>query len=499
MTTVTWKGWWSTVVVLLVILGALVILVALVLVRTLGFKAPVGDSSLAPFDPGTPGSEVLARLSGAIAIPTVSTKDYAATDFAPFDRMAAYLRDAFPLFHEACTLERINTYTLAYRWQGSDPALKPLALIAHYDVVPVEQGTEQDWRYPAFSGTVAEGFVWGRGTLDIKSQMTAHLEAAEALMREGFTPTRDLYFVYGHDEEVGGANGAQKAVEHFAAQGLRFEGVLDEGGLVALNSVKGVDAPLALIGLGEKGRCDYEITVTGSGGHSSMPPAHSSLGKAAELICAIEGAPLPARLTPPVELMLRNIAGEMGFAVRMAMANLWLFRPVLLGILAKNPTTNALIRTTFAATMAKASDASNVLPLSTQVTVNVRLLPGDTVALVREHFEGLAAARGIAVSIRESIPEEASAVSPVNTPLYERLIALTREFYPGAIPTPYLVMGGTDSRKYHVLTNAIYRFTPTQITDVQKATIHGTNESISIENYARMIHFFKRFIKDYDE
>jgi carboxypeptidase PM20D1 len=478
------------------ILAVFAVFAGVILGRTLSFHPPKGSDRERPLDPGELPAEVLARLGKAISFPTVCTQGYTGTDFAPFDGFIAFLAEAFPLFHKTCELERVNGYALVYRWKGSDPALPPMMLTAHYDVVPVEAGTEGEWTHPGFSGAVAEGRIWGRGTLDIKSQLIAHLEAAETLMRGGFSPKRDFYFVYGQDEEIGGRNGAYKVADYFAGKGIRLEGVLDEGGFAVTGVLKGVAAPLALIGVAEKGFCNYELTLEGAGGHSSMPPRHSALGNAATLITRIENNPLPPRLTPPVKQMLGNIAGEMGPAVRMAMANLWLFKPLLLGILEKSPITNALIRTTFAATMANASKAANVLPQKAQAIINVRLLPGDTVATVEAHLKKLAG--DLPVSIRTLVPEEASQVSPAEGKAYRRITDLIAEIYPGVIATPYLVMGGTDARKYYRVCDNVYRFTPVLISNEEQRMVHGTNESLSTANYGRMIAFFRRFIEGFD-
>ncbi|GHV81530.1 carboxypeptidase S [Spirochaetia bacterium] len=479
--------------VVLIVLAVVLLTVVVVFARTFAFKPPASPPKVPPYDPGEAAPEVLERLSKAIAIPTVSAQNYADTNFAPFDEFITFLQKSYPLFHKTTELTRINTYALVFRWKGTDPSLEPVMLTAHYDVVPVEAGTEGDWKYPAFSGEVAEGRVWGRGALDIKSQLTAHLEAAESLMKTGFVPTHDLYFVYGQDEEVGGVNGAAKAAEYFAEKGIRFQGVLDEGGIVVSNAIKGVKSSLALIGLGEKGFCNYKLTFDSEGGHSSMPLPHTALGNAAKLLTIIEEHPLPTRLTPPVLLMIRNIAGEMGFAVRMAAANLWLFRPVLLKILSKNPSTNALIRTTFAVTMAKASDAPNVLPQKAEAVVNVRLLSGDTTDSVAAHFRHIGG--GLPFKLEKLTPTEPSAISPASGAVYEKLAKTIAEIYPNALASPYLVMGGTDSRKYYGVCDNIYRFTPVLVNNDEKNTMHGTNESISIANYGRMIRFFVRFIE----
>ena len=251
----------------------------------------------------------LYRLSRAVQIPTVSAQKYDETDFRPFDDFLRFLETSYPLFHETCDSERVNKYGLVYRWKGKNAGLEPILLTAHYDVVPA--GDLAAWKYPPFSGEIAEGRIWGRGTLDIKGQLIAQLEAAEALMREGFRSERDVYFAYGQDEETSNDFGATAIAALFKERGLRFAGLLDEGGIVVSGAISGIKAPVALVGVAEKGRVDFEFTVKGRGGHSSMPPKTTALGEIAELITRIEKNPLPPRLTPPVAAMLKNISGEM--------------------------------------------------------------------------------------------------------------------------------------------------------------------------------------------
>ncbi|MDR2796599.1 MAG: M20/M25/M40 family metallo-hydrolase [Spirochaetaceae bacterium] len=483
---------------ILIALSLLFCFIAAVLISTFLFRPPRGRPDAAPYDPGDIPEEVLGRLTKAVTFPTICTQDYTGTDFAPFEDFIAFLAEAYPLFHQTCSLERVNGYALVYRWKGMDTSLRPMMLTAHYDVVPVEEGTEAEWKYPPFSGAVAEGRIWGRGTLDIKSQITAHMEAAETLMRRNFVPKRDFYFVYGQDEETGGRNGAYKTADYFAERGIHFEGVLDEGGFAVSGVIKGVAATLALIGTAEKGFANYELTLEGEGGHSSMPPAHTALGNAARLIAAIESLPLPSRLTAPVLRLLRNIAGEMGFVTRMAVANIRIFKPLILKILSANYITNAMVRTTFAATMARAGSAANVLPQKAQAIINVRLLPGDSVEGVSAYFKKIAGKLKLPLTVRVLTAEEPSQVSPAEGTVYRRLITLIDEIFPGVISSPYLVMGGTDARKYYKVCDHVYRFTPMLVTNEEKDTAHSTNESVTVANYGRAIHFFIRFIEGFD-
>jgi carboxypeptidase PM20D1 len=489
-------------VIALIVLAILAILTCIVLVRTFALKPYPVVANAPSFDPGAASQAALERLSGSISFPTVSHVDSSEVDFTVFEALFDYLAQSFPLFHRHCELERVNTYALLYRWRAGDTAasnLKPLLFCAHTDVVPVAGGTEADWTHPPFSGAIADGCIWGRGAFDMKSHLLAYLEATETLLQSGFTPQRDIYFAFGFDEEVGGRNGAACIAQHLEEQGIEFELVLDEGGLVVTGTIQGVASPVAVIGVAEKGQANYQISFTGDGGHSSTPPTHTTLGQAAKLICAAESHPVPARLTEASQLMLANVAGEVGFAIRMTMANRWLFKPLLLSILAKSPTTNAQIRTTFAATTAKASNANNVLPQRALININARLLPGDNTQKIQQYLLDLAEHNGLNPDI-QALPSSAdpSPTSATDSPAFFKLERLIKEFYPCAIVTPYLMMGGTDSRKYYGVCNNIYRFTPILVTSEERLLAHNTDERISIENYTRMIAFFARFIRDYD-
>lgn len=450
-------------------------------------------------------------LSNALKIRTVSVdSDDVSFDkekFGAFEDFILFLHDSFPTFHQTCNLTRINCFGLLYSWEPkkSENELLPMLLTAHIDVVPVEKGTESEWKYPAYDGCIEEDMIWGRGALDIKSQVISHMIAVEELIKEGFCPKRTFYFAYGFDEEIFGNNGARKIVEYLCEKNIRLEGVLDEGGCVITDVIKGVKPPIGVIGVGEKGYCDYVLTVGeskgggDSGGHSSMPPRHTALGQAGRLLCAMENNPMPARLTKPLEVMLMNAAGEMGFIPRLAVANLFVFRPLLLFILGRTPTTNALVRTTMAPTIARAGDAPNVLPNLVELNVNVRLLPGNTVDEVERHIRALAARVCVPLaSVRRVNPHEASPISPHDTPVFRRIKEVVGEMIPEAICTPYLVMGGTDAKYYTSVCDNVYRFCPYLLSNDEKNTVHNTNEAISVENFGRMIFFFKRFISRFD-
>ncbi|MEJ7661199.1 MAG: M20/M25/M40 family metallo-hydrolase [Hymenobacter sp.] len=156
-----------------------------------------------------------AHLAGALRIPTVSRTVYAETDSLPFDQLAAYLERTFPLVHQRLKVQTVNHYARLYGWPGTDPALKPLLLLAHQDVVPVLPAPRASGRRPPFAGQQAGGYLYGRGALDDKLNLLGQLEAVEALLRAGYQPRRTVLLAFGHDEETQGpARGRRPGCPH---------------------------------------------------------------------------------------------------------------------------------------------------------------------------------------------------------------------------------------------------------------------------------------------
>lgn len=497
---------------------AAVIIIAVVLVRTwtypFGTGAPLQESAKTDV-PLSPLS--VERFAGGIRIPTVSEAVHDTVD-NPFDRFKAYLPEVYPEIYKKLDTLTINRYGLLFRWPGRNPELGPLLFCSHYDVVPVLDYNEavnelivfriddtpvaaidryqSGWSYPPFSGAVADGRVYGRGTIDMKGMLFGILEAADALLAEGYTPERDIWFAFGFDEEIGGTQGALRMAAYFKDRGIAFDAVYDEGGIIAAPGLAGIDRAVGLVGTAEKGFCTVKIRVKGMGGHSSMPPAKGTLVLASELVRRLNDHQMPARLVPPIASFLDRVGGTMGFASRMAIANQWLLRGVLLGTLEKSPATNALVRTTTAVTMARGSDAPNVLSSVAEVVVNFRILTGESVADVAEHVKRLC--EGYDTEIEVVSAREPSKISPTDTRGFEIIGETAGELYPGALVTAYLTLGGTDAYKYETVSDNVYRFMPVCLNEYEQRTIHNENEYLSLDNYARMIAYFKALMRDYD-
>lgn len=448
-----------------------------------------------------PSARAVERLSGGIRIPTISDAIDEPTD-NPFKAFKAYLPTAYPTLYSHLDTLTINEYGLVFRWPGKNPALAPILFCSHYDVVPVlnydpakPDTALPGWDYPPFSGAVANGRIYGRGTLDMKGMLFSILEATDSLLAEGFRPERDVWIALGFDEEIGGTQGALKIARYFQEQGITFDAVYDEGGIIIAPGLGGIQRTAALVGTAEKGFSTIRITVRGTGGHSSMPPAKGSLVQAAEIIEMLNQQQMPAILTPPVVAFLDRIGGSMGVPQRTAIANRWLLENLLLRSFEGNPATNALVRTTTAITMARGSDAANVLASEAEVTVNFRLLPGNTTAQVKRHVENIC--DGYDVQIEELSTREPSLISPDDSHAFDMIRTSLAGLYPGTIVTPYLTLGGTDAYKYEAVSPNVYRFMPVLLTEQEQGTIHNENESISLENYGRMIAYFHDLIRNY--
>nr|UXE46160.1 succinyl-diaminopimelate desuccinylase [uncultured bacterium] len=440
------------------------------------------------------------RLAGALRFQTVSRENEEEMDGQPFLGLHAYFEQQFPRLHAALNRETVSQYSLLYTWPGSDTRLAPVLLLAHLDVVPPETQGVSVWTHAPFSGDVVDGFVWGRGALDDKSAAMAQMEAVEMLLAEGFQPKRTLYLAYGHDEEVGGADGAARISDMLEHLGVSPGLVLDEGGTIVKGSISGLDIPVALVGVAEKGYLSLLLTAEGQGGHSSMPPPNTTVGVIAHAVAKLEDNPMPARITPSVRELFEHIGPRMSLARRLLFGNLWLSRPLIEYMMTKNPPTDASLRTTTAATMFSGSPQQNVLPAKAAAVVNFRILPGDTRKSVLAHATKVIGDSRVSISPL-SFSSEPSAESPSSGEAYELLDTTIRQTMGGddLEVSPYLVVTATDSRYYARLSPRIYRFQPQRLAPEDIARIHGTNERISVKNYTEMIHFYYQLLRNVNE
>jgi carboxypeptidase PM20D1 len=389
----------------------------------------------------------------------------------------------------------IGQHALLYVWPGTDLQAVPIALLAHEDVVPVAPGTHGDWAQAPFSGAISDGFVWGRGAWDDKGNLMAIMEAVELLARSGFRPRQTVYLAFGADEELGGEDGAARIAARLKAQGVRLGLVLDEGLLITHGLVPGVRKPVALIGLAEKGYTTLQLTAKGQPGHTSMPPRHSAIGILSEAITRVEAQQMPAHLEGVPKAMFEALAPEVSGAQRWILSNLWLTGPLVISQLEKTPSANAMLRTTGVATVIQSGDRENVLPGVATASVNFRLLPGDRSDAVLAHVRQVLS--GLDVQL-ERLPQvsEASPMSPSQSRGFELVARSLRELQPDVVVAPGLLMGGTDARHYAAVSDVILRFSPVHASAADLGRFHGSNERISLANYAQMIQFYERLLRN---
>ncbi len=442
-------------------------------------------------------SDPVAKLQEIVAIPTVSSPDPDLTPAAEFDRLLAAMARLWPRVH-ALEVTRAGTHGLLIRWPGRDARTspeQPLVLMAHLDVVPV---VAADWSRDPFGAEVTDGAIWGRGTLDDKGQVAAICEAVESLLERGFVPARDVWLSFGCDEEVTSAS-ARAAVRELRARGVRPWMVLDEGGAVAGGAFPGITAPVAVVGVTEKGLTNIALTVTGGGGHASTPARNGPAVRLARAITRLDRSPMGARVPGPTIELFRRLAPHAPAPMRAALGNAGRLGPAAGRLLAlAGPEAAALARTTFAVTMLQGSPARNVIPATATAGVNIRVLPGDTVASVLDHVRSAIGDDQVNVELIEG--EEPWPVSPYSVPgrgdeAFDLVTGLISEVFPDAVPAPFVVLATTDSRFFTAICDRVYRFAPFRMSKAQRAAIHAANEHLDLDAFRAGIDWYRRLIE----
>ena len=479
--------------VLLGLLGAVALLVAVLLARAASMESRQID--VAPAEPLAVDAAHAARtLAGLVEIPSVSPQDPADFDRDAFARTHTYLAGRFPELHAVLERERVADWSLLYTWRGRDPTLRPILLAAHLDVVPAINAG--DWTHPPFAGVVEDGVVWGRGAIDDKGSVVALFTAVTALLAEGFQPERTVYFAFGHDEEIGGDEGAAAIASRLSSRGVSLEWVLDEGGAMTGGFLPGFERDVAVVGIAEKGSVAIALDLDAPGGHSSVPPPHTAIGDLSSAVVALEENPLPAGFDGVTDAFLDHLAPELPFRFRVVLANRWLFDPLLGRVFSGIPQLDAMQRTTTAVTIFDAGVKENILPPHARVIVNFRIHPRDRIETVRDHVRRVVANDRIRLQVGvRSPPRNPSAVSPVDGPAFATIAASIRAVFPGAAVVPYLVLGGTDARQYGGLTQNVYRFLPFRLDTDSMRLLHGTDERVSAENLARGVVFYAELLR----
>ncbi len=475
-------------VVLIVVLVLLAALIALVLVRTAKFKPAAQETAVfgdVNFDRDA-AEDALAEL---VKCRTVSDLDPANEDDAEFEKLIGKLPELYPNVVKTCPMQRFDARGLLFHWKGRGDG-DPAVLMAHYDVVPVE---EENWEKPPFDAVVENGVMWGRGTLDTKVTLNGIMSAAENLIKQGFTPENDIYFAFSGCEETNGP-GASNIVEYFQSRGIVPSMVVDEGGGVVEDVFPGVKKPCALIGIAEKGAINLEFGISSNGGHASAPKPHTPVGRLALACTKLEAKPFKAHFEGPAGQMFDTLGRHSTFLYRMIFANLWLFKGILNNMCKKNGgEMNALVRTTVAFTQMRGSKAPNVIPPMATMVANLRLNPADSIASAMDYVRKTI--KDDEITLTKGTCMEPSPISRTDCEGWQRVVNAVSGTWRGSIVSPYLMVQCSDSRHYRDLSDKVYRFSAMDLSAEERATIHGNNERIRLEVIHRAVEFFIRLMQ----
>ncbi len=479
--------------ILYTLMTIIVALIAAILIRTMLFNSiqtPVEATTNLSIN----AEAAAVNLAKALTFKTIAMQSREDMDMAPFVAFREFLESTYPRVHTNLSREIVGGHGLLYHWEGSNTALKPIILLAHFDVVPVSEATIDSWTYPPFAGTVADGMIWGRGAMDDKGSLISIMEAVERLLVLGYRPDRSIYLSFGHDEEIGGAEGAASSAVLLEERGIEAEFVLDEGMVIIDGNILGVDSPIALVGVAEKGYLTLELVVEAQGGHSSMPPPNSGLGILSKAVTRLEENQLPASIDGVVGDLFNTVGREMPFVRKAIFANMWLFKPIVLNQLTSSHISNAMVRTTTAVTMAKGSPKENVLPIRSSMVVNFRIMPGETPESVIEHVRTVI--DDDRVQIIPGMGNGASSISSTDTDAYRTIEKSIRQTFSNMIVAPSLMVAATDTRHFHNISKNIYRFAPSNTVEVGISGIHGTNERMAVKNLGTAIAFYMQLLQN---
>lgn len=471
-----------------IILAIVVVFLAVILIRAALFTPKdAGQTEFEPVD--FDRDAAVASLAELIKCRTVSYNDSSLEDDAEFEKLISKLPVLFPNVVKTCPMQRMDGRALLFRWKGKDDGA-PAVLMAHYDVVPVE---EENWTHPAFDAEITDGIMWGRGTLDTKVTFNGILSAAENLIKQGFVPENDIYFAFSGGEEVNGP-GAKNIVKYFKEHGVTPEMVVDEGGAVVDNVFPGVTQPCGLIGIAEKGMLNLEYSLASSGGHASAPAPHTPVGRLSAACTKVEAHPFKMHFTKPALEMFDTLGRHSSFVYRVIFANLWCFGGILDAMCKKSGgELNALLRTTVAFTQMSGSKAPNVIPPSVSMVSNIRLNPEDSVSSAVEYIRTVINDPDVKITVGDHM--EPSPISRTDCAGWTRVVNAVAGTWKDCIVAPYLMVQCSDSRHYGEISDRVYRFSAMDLTAEERRTIHGNDEHIRLDTVKHAVEFFIRVIK----
>lgn len=425
-------------------------------------------------------------LASIIKFKTVSHDNPDDNDVSEWVKLRDRLRKDYPKVHKTLSREVISDYSLLYIWKAEESVGDPFLLCGHLDVVDAEG----EWEHPPFSGTIDDGYVWGRGALDCKCNIVAMLEAVELLIARGFTPKRDIYLAFSHDHEADTV-GASALSRVFAERNLSFHMALDEGGWLT-RGVLPVRMPVAQVGVAEKGRMRVKLTVDTNGGHASVPPSHTAVGLLAEAIARVEYKPQKAKLTPIVINQLKSVMTVLPFRWRYALVNLPITKKDVIRLCTKDPRLNSLVRSSIAAVKIEGGSSGNVLPNKACAFLDIRLLHGDSSSAMLQFIRDMVSNLGVLAEEVDTI--QPSVISEHKCEQFAHIKDCIKEVFGSTKISPSLVITSTCSRQYERFCPNVYRFSPFPLTPIDQGRLHGRGEGVRVDSLGLAVAFYRELI-----
>lgn len=439
-------------------------------------------------------------LSKAIQCITVSYDDPERNNIRDTEliKLHQVLQTNFPLLYKRHPPKIINKYSLVFEIPGENDKMKSIMLCSHLDVVPASKN--DGWSPDPFSGDIVNGVIWGRGSIDNKHNVVSQLGAIEEILQLNLKPKRNIVIGIGHDEEIGGHEGAKNIAKYLQEQNYTFEFILDEGTMMVSGAIPGIKDNVALIGIAEKGSMNLELSVEGIGGHSSMPSVKDDnvIKVLSQAIVALESNPLPPHFQhdSPFRLSLEYIANKLRFPLNVILSNIWLFKPLLENALVRSSNgVAASMRTTTSVTKVMGGEKINALPTVARAYVNHRIHPFDTCEKVLEFDKKVMNDKRVQMRVMDSFPP--SPISNCKSDAFQYISKCVKVVF-GFESTPSLMVGNTDTRWYWELTENIFRFSPIPLNIEETKMFHGINEKIRIVDLQNMVDFYRTLLLSLD-
>lgn len=406
-----------------------------------------------------------------------------------FKAFLPLLKKLYPAVFSAVECQLINEFGILIHWKGKDSSLNPVVLMAHHDVVSDEG---QQWLHPAFDAEIHDGYIWARGSVDNKEIFTAIFEAMELLIKDGFVPSRDVYFASSNCEEVAGDT-MKHIVKWFRQNNITPEFVLDEGGAIMLDLPLGIKTPCAMIGVSEKGWGTFTLTATGKSGHyARISNKDNATVKIAKAVEKISKNPMPAVLNSAVEGMLENLAPFVEGPVGTALKNVKLLKPAVKKVMESIPDTAAMISSKFTVTEIKAeSEKPGTVPATATATLKMRVAPHDNINNITEHINKTV---GDLATVTVENFVAAPAISSHKTDSFAYIEKTIKKVFPDVGVAPFILDAMTDSRDFAPICKEVYRFGAFRINNEQFDSVHNANERMEIDVFLKSIEFYKEFI-----